>query len=419
MSKTIWIINHYALTPAQGGLCRHYYFAKELQKRGWNVRIFTSSAIHNTDINMIAADEPFFKDVDYEGVHYTYLKSSNYRGNGLARIKNMLGFAFHIKKIWKAYGKEKPDVIYTSTPDLFTAWKAELFAKKHKLPCVTEVRDLWPLSIVEYKGISEKNPAILALYVLEKKIYRRADAIAFTMPGGKDYVRDKKWTKAVSTDKIFNVNNGIDIALQEEQREKYIYEDEDLQDTSKFKVVYAGSVRAVNDVGQLVDCAKKLQDTDIKLIVFGDGTQKEMLEKRVAEENITNVVFKGRVDKKYIPSICAQADVNVINVRQTNVSKYGVSWNKLFDYMNAGRPILSTVKVNYDLIEKYDCGIACEKQDTETVCAALLKLRGMPKEEYEAMCARAKAAAKDFDYTILTDRMEEAIVYAMRSGERK
>lgn len=419
MSKTVWIINHYALTPAQGGLCRHYYFAKELQKRGWNVRIFTSSAIHNTDINMISEGESFFKDVDYEGVHYTYLKSGSYHGNGIGRIRNMLGFAFHIKKIWKAYKHEKPDVIYTSSPDLFTAWKAETLAKKHGLTCVAEVRDLWPLSIVEYKNISPKNPAIIALYRMEKRIYKRADALIFTMPGGAEYIRDKKWTKSVDVNKIFNVNNGIDVALQEEQRQKYFYEDADLCDKSKFKVVYAGSVREVNDVGKLVDCAKQLQNTDIRFIVFGDGTQKAMLEKRVADEHINNVVFKGRVDKKYIPSICEQADVNVINVRQTGVSKYGVSWNKLFDYMNAGKPILSTVKVNFDLIEKYRCGIACDKQDTDTIVSALLKLHSLPQNEYAAMCERAKAAAKDFDYSVLTDKMEQAIGYAIRSHERK
>ena len=419
MGKTVWIINHYALTPSQGGLCRHYYFAKELQKRGWNVRIFTSGAIHNTDINMIGKGEPFFKDTEYEGVHYTYLKSGSYRGNGLGRIRNMLGFAFHIKKIWKAYRHEKPDVVYTSSPDLFTAWKAEALARKHKLPCVAEVRDLWPLSIVEYKGISAKNPAIVALYCMEKRIYKRADALVFTMLGGKDYIKDKKWTKAVDIDKIFNVNNGVDVAQQEEQRQNFVYEDADLSDASKFKVVYAGSVREVNDVGKLVDCAEKLRDTNIKFIVFGDGTQKAMLEKRVADEKMSNVVFKGRIDKKYIPSVCAQADVNMIHVRQTGISKYGVSWNKLFDYMNAGRPVLSTVKVNYDLIERYNCGISCENQDTDTVTAALLKLQGLPKEEYDAMCGRAKAAAEAFDYSALTDRLEQAFGFAMRSRERK
>lgn len=420
--KTVWIINHYALTPEQGGLCRHYYFAKELEKRGYNVRIFTSSAIHNTEINMISDGEGLFKEVPYDGIKYTYIKSPQYKGNGISRIKNMLGFAFDIRKIWKEYSYEKPDVIYTSSPDIFTAWRAEAFAKKHKIPCVVEIRDLWPLSIVEYKNISPKNPVIIALFMLEKRIYKKADSLIFTMPGGKDYIIDKKWQKSVSADKIFNVNNGIDIALQETQKTDYFYEDADLSDNEKFKVIYTGSVREVNNVGMLVDAAKILKEKgkeDIRFLIFGDGTQKKSLENRCKDENLDNVVFKGRIDKKYIPYVCSRADVNMITVHQTGISKYGVSWNKLFDYMNAGKPLLSTTKVAFDLIKKYDCGIVCENQQSETITDAVLKLYEMSEDEYDRICSNAKNAAKHFDYKVLTDKLEEAIDYALKSKERK
>ena len=289
MSKTVWIINHYALTPAQGGLCRHFYFAKELMKRGYTVRIFSSSAIHNTSINMIEkSDKSFFKDVEYEGVIYTYLKSSAYKGNGLSRIKNMLGFAFDIKKIWKRYSWENPEVIYTSTPDLFTAWKAEKFAKKHKLPCVVEIRDLWPLSIVEYKGLSERNLAIRVLYALERKIYRRADALVFTMEGGQEYIADKGW-KGIDSDKVFNINNGLDVELQKVQRKECILDDNDLQDDC-FKVIYAGSVRTVNSVDLLVKAAEKLKHNDgLKFLIYGDGDKKEELENYCKDNSLFNV----------------------------------------------------------------------------------------------------------------------------------
>ena len=49
----VWIINHYAIPPSMGGLVRHYYFSKFLREDGHQVRIFTASEIHNTNINMI------------------------------------------------------------------------------------------------------------------------------------------------------------------------------------------------------------------------------------------------------------------------------------------------------------------------------------------------------------------------------
>lgn len=402
------------MAPSQGGLSRHYYFSKYLTQKGYDIRIFTSSAIHNTDVNMIdPKDKSLFKEIEVDGRIFTYIKSNQYKGNGLGRIKNMLSFAFNIKKIKKAYGYEKPDVIYTSSPDLFTAYYAEKLARKMKIPCVVEIRDLWPLSIVEYKNISPKNPAIVALYMLEKKLYKRADALVFTMPGGKDYIKDKKWERVVLPNKIFNINNGIDLTEQEKDIKNYDYADADLDDKEKFKVVYTGSIREVYNLSDLLDCAKILKDEGIKFILFGDGPQRAELEKRVKDEHISNVVFKGFVGKKYIPSICSKADVNFSNVKQTGVSKYGVSWNKLFDYMNSGKPLISNIKVNYDFIEKYHCGISCEKQDAQNVANAILQIKKLSQDDYNTMCHNAKEGAKDFDFKLLSEKFEEAINYAI------
>ena len=282
-----------------------------------------------------------------------------------------------------------------------------------KIPCVVEIRDLWPLSIVEYKNISPKNPAIVALYMLEKKLYKRADALVFTMPGGKDYIKDKKWERVVLPNKIFNINNGIDLTEQEKDIKNYDYADADLDDKEKFKVVYTGSIREVYNLSDLLDCAKILKDEGIKFILFGDGPQRAELEKRVKDEHISNVVFKGFVGKKYIPSICSKADVNFSNVKQTGVSKYGVSWNKLFDYMNSGKPLISNIKVNYDFIEKYHCGISCEKQDAQNVANAILQIKKLSQDDYNTMCHNAKEGAKDFDFKLLSEKFEEAINYAI------
>ena len=87
----VWIINHYAIPPSMGGLVRHYYFSKFLRERGHQVRIFTASEIHNTDINMIR-DGALYREETMDGVPYTFLKTRDYSGNGLSRIINMLEF---------------------------------------------------------------------------------------------------------------------------------------------------------------------------------------------------------------------------------------------------------------------------------------------------------------------------------------
>ena len=411
--KSIWIINHYISSQES----RHFQFAKKLFERGYDVRIFSCGVNHKTKKNVFSrSDKGIFKDTVEDAIAHTYIKAPEYSGNGIKRIKNLWVFAKNLNKIWGRY--QQPDAIYISTPDLLTAWQGQKLAIKHNIPHVIEVRDLWPMSIVEYNNISEKSPIIAALYMLEKNIYKRADALVFTMPGGGEYIKEKGWEKKVSLDKVFNINNGIDIEEQERQAKENAFSDPDLDDDS-FKVVYCGSIRKVNNVGKLIEVAELLKgDKDVKFLIYGDGTQKAELETYCRGKDMVNVVFKGYVNKKYVPYICSKAGVNIISVKQTGVSKYGVSWNKLFDYMNAGKPIISTVKVNHDLIEANGCGISCEDQDAKTIAEAIAEIKYLGKDEYEKMCNNAKNAAKQFDFKFLTDKFEQVIDYAIEHKEK-
>ena len=277
----VWIINHYAIPPSMGGLVRHYYFSKFLREDGHQVRIFTASEIHNTNINMIR-DGALYREETMDGVPYTFLKTRDYSGNGLSRIINMLEFPLRIQQAVNRFARagERPDVIYTSAPTIFAAASAVIAAKRLKVPCVVEVRDIWPESIVEYKGMSRKNPVILALYALEKWLYKNADRLIFTMEGGPDYIKEKHWENKIPLAKIDNLNNGVDLAEFDENCQKYTLDDPDLLDESTFKVVYTGSIRLVNNLEKIVEVAERMQqmgEEKIKFLLYGDGTEREQL----------------------------------------------------------------------------------------------------------------------------------------------
>lgn len=409
----IWIVNHYAIPPSMGGLVRHYYFSKYLQKKGHAVKIFTSSKIHNTDINMIT-DKSLYKEEIEDGVEYTFVRSRDYKGNGMDRVINMADLPFQMWKVMSLfYKKKKPDVIYTSSPDLFVAFFALLFGKKHKIPVVVEVRDLWPESIVEYNNMSTKNPIIQVLYQLEKWIYKKADQLIFTMAGGVNYIHDKGWEKSVDSRKINHVNNGVDLEEFEKNCSKYKIIDQQLENKKIFKVVYVGSIRQVNNLKTLIDAAKLLKENqDIEILIYGDGTEKEALEEECRRFDL-HVSFKGRIEKKYIPYILKQSDLNVINVRSAALNRYGCSWNKLFEYMASGKPILCNLPVNFDLIREYNLGIAENFSSSEKYRDAILTFVQMSKEEYDQFCKNSIECAKKFDYRALSDNVESILYKAM------
>lgn len=329
----VWIINHYAIPPSMGGLVRHYYLSKYLHKLGHTVRIFTASEIHNTDINMIR-DGSLYREETMDGVPYTFLKTRDYSGNGLSRIINMLEFPLRIQQAVNYFARkkgERPDVIYTSAPTIFAAASAVVAAKRLKVPCVVEVRDIWPESIVEYKGMSRKNPIIVALYWLEKWLYQNASRLIFTMEGGPDYIREKHWENKIPLTKIDNLNNGVDLEEFDENCRKYTLDDPDLLDESTFKVVYTGSIRLVNNLEKIVEVAEQMQcegEKKIQFLLYGDGTEREQLIEECKRKGLTNIRFPGKVEKKYIPFILSKSDLNINHVKQTGIMRFGCSLNK-------------------------------------------------------------------------------------------
>ena len=253
--KKVWLVSHYAMPPHLEVRIKTLKYAEILQNRGYDVLLITASTIHNTNINLIETKDKYVER-EYNGLKYVHIKCSQYLGSGLKRIKNLLQFQRRFKSVMKNF--EKPDVIIVDCNCV--NYKGILsFARKYKIPFISEIRDLWPLSIVEYKNISERNPVIKYLYKQEKRMYRLSDAIIFSMEGGPQYIKEKKWDNAVDTNKVFNINNGLDVELQEKQIKECRLDDEDLNGRS-FKIIYAGSIRSVNAVDALIKAAERLKN---------------------------------------------------------------------------------------------------------------------------------------------------------------
>lgn len=405
----IWIINHDAIPPSMGGLVRHYYFSKYLQEKAHEVKIFTASTIHNAGINMIKGNEKILeKEVD--GIEYTFIKTRDYKGNGIDRIFNIFEFALKIRRLGKYF--EKPDVIYTSSPDIFTAYSALKLAKRLKVKVVLEVRDIWPESIVLYNKLSNRNPIIALLYKLEKYLYVKADKIIFTMEGGKDYIIENSLSKAVDISKVHHVNNGVDLEEFEYNKIHYNIDDNDLLDDSLFKIVYTGSIRKVNNLEVIINTAQILKNRSknkIKFLIYGEGTEKNELENFCKENNIDNVVFKGRVEKKFIPFILTKSNLNIVHVKSTELNKYGYSWNKIFEYFASGVPVLSDYPAKYDLIEKYNLGMVVKSQEPEDIAAAIIKFYEMQPEDYDDYKKRELEIIEKYDYKSLTKDILEIL----------
>ena len=410
-----WIFNHYATTPLTGPLLRHYYFAEYLKERNIETTVFAANELHQTGGCVDTHGKPYLR-TEEEGVPFVFVKTSKYEGNGISRVKNMVSFFLGLLKISKGYAKQygKPDVIMGSSAHPLTSIAGILVARRFRVPAIVEVRDLWPEAIFSFGKVKMNSLVGRLLSAGEKWMYVNADAIVFTKEGDVDHIKEMGWDKdhggKIDLAKCHYINNGVNLKDYYASIEKDILKDPDLEDDS-FKVVYTGTVRPVNNVGNLLDTAKLLKDKkDIKFLIFGGGSELEKLEKRVQDEHIDNVIFKGFVEKKYIPYILSRSSVNVLNYSQANYNwSRGNSSNKLFEYMASGKPIISTVKMGYCILDKYQCGLSLDECTPKALAEQILKIHDMPEEAYAQMAENAKNGAKDFDFPVLTRKLYQVI----------
>ena len=413
-SVKIWIFNNYNMLPSQGGLNRHYFFAQELQKMGHAPAVFVGSHPHNTSLQMIAGKEKFRLEPSTP-FPWVYVKTKNYEGSRLKRVLSMFQYYRNAKKaaLDMAEKSGEPEAVLGSSAHPLAAALAICLGKKFGCRAIVEVRDLWPESIVAMGIAGPKNPAVVALRCLEKWIYKRADAVIFTMEGGYDYIVERGWDREIPRDKVFHINNGVDLETFQYNREHFHLDDSDLKDETTFKVIYTGSIRLANGVSQLIDCAQYLRnERDIKFLVYGKGEDADKLKQICGEKNLDNLLLKGYVEKKYIPYILSKSDLNLLNyfaAAAAGLYRFGSSQNKMFDYLASGKPVLANTRTNYDIVEKYHCGVCKQLVNGEDYAKEILKIKNLPKEEYAELCQNTQKAARDYDFKVLTQRLLQVV----------
>lgn len=412
----IWLINHYAVPPQYYPLARPSLFAKNLIKMGHEVTIIAASTVHNSNKNLIEGKEKVKKET-VDGIPYVYIKCSNYEGNGLKRAINILEYAIKLPRVCKTL--EKPDAIVATSFDPISCYQGIRLANKYGIAGVAEIADLWPETLISYGLIKETNPFVHVLRIIEKWIYTNAQAVIFTMEGAYDYILERKWEKIIPRDKVFYINNGVDLIEFKKNCKIHVTDDPDLLNHSLFKVVYTGAIRKVNNIGLLLDAAKRIGNRNIKFLIWGDGDELEGLEERKRQENIDNVEFKGRVGKEYIPYITSCADLNIAHNTGASILRFGISFNKIFDYIAAGKPILVDFSCKYNPVIDAKCGTDLQIQTADEIAKEIMNFYNMEELQYKEYCKNAVFAAEKYDFARLTERLLQVIDYAEKTKKKR
>ena len=406
MKKKIWFVSPYSMPPQYEMRIKTQMYSQILQNKGYETLIFSSSVLHNLNVDLMENIKEDYIIRKYEGNSFVHIKTKKYSGNGIKRIFNMIQYSLKFKRISRKF--LKPDVIIADV-NCINYGPIYRFSKKNNIRFIIDVRDLWPMSIVEYYKYTDKNLIIKYLYAREKKMYKRADTIIFSMPGYEQYLKDKKWTNSIDLNKCYYINNGVDIKEFQYNINHFTYDNPIYNEDNIFKVVYTGSVREANNIKSLVDAFKFIKDEfrDIKLFIFGSGDHQHELEKYCSQNGITNVHFMGFVEKKYIPSVLKQSNLNVLIYKNAKTLKYGGSQNKLFEYLAAKNPVLVTIDMNYSIINE-KVGVSIKSPEPKLIYKAITSVYNK-RTSTQYNNHDFEEIIKNFDFEVLTNKLIEIL----------
>jgi len=355
MSKTIWFINDYAGSAYHGMEFRNYYFAKEFVKLGFKVYIITASYMHL--FKKLPNVEGSYNFEEIDGINYLWLKVPKY-SSSTDKKRVLKWFVFSAKLFNLPLKKmQKPDFVIASPMATFLTVPAYRLAEKFNAKFVFEVKDIWPLSIIELGNISPKNPLIRVMSWCEKFAINRADLVVSSL---QNYGEHLKNDLQISKDFLW-INNGVDL---EEMKniEPLAKNIENLVPKDKFIVGYTGTIGIANSLDTLCEAAKILKDNrDILFVIVGDGKEKQNLVKKYGY--LDNILFIDSIPKSQVQSMLKLFNVCYIGWHKERIYEFGISANKIFDYMYSAKPILHSYSGKQDIISLANCGITVEAKN--------------------------------------------------------
>ncbi|SDO63103.1 Glycosyltransferase involved in cell wall bisynthesis [Halomonas shengliensis] len=388
----IVIMTHGGGSPYHGPNMRWYFLGKALRDLDFRITIVSSSYFHKYHELPNTDGDVTHENID--GIKYVWLKTRSYQRR-LGQVFNQFQFAF------KAYRYATSDlvpadvdVVVASSPHPFVIYAANRLAHQRKVPLLYEVRDLWPLVIRGLSGAPAYHPYLLLLKFTEWFAVRKADVIASVKPGDKDYFQQMY---DFDVQRFFYAPNGFYV---DKVPEVSLLPEEgcgsgDLSTPeSPFVVGYVGALSSYYGINDLIEAARLLQDDrQIRFRIVGGGEDLNKLRDMAKQYELTNIEFVGPVPKSDVLRELQSFNACYVGLKDVEANRYGISCNKLFEYMHAGKPVIASYKTDYDPVAFARCGITVPSGNPSMIANAVMRLKENP-----SLCHKLGKAGANYFY---------------------
>lgn len=401
----VLIIAHDIGSKEMGMLFRPYYIAQGLKEKGLTVEVITASYSSVRRINPTISYNLECHNID--GILYHWIKSIPFKGNSIQRAIGMIWFSF---KLWwfAEYFKNKikPDAVIASSPHPFVIWGAHRIAQKSKADLYFEVRDIWPLTMHELSGMNPKHPFYVICQWAEDFAYRKSKKVISLLP----YAYEHMKTRGLAKEKFVFIPNGFDendIKNKQPLNKTMLKTIINFKKQYPFVVGYTGAHGLANSLTTLIDALNLLKNNNrIGLILIGSGSERNRLIEKTKLLNLKNILFLEPVSKQQVMSVLEHFDIAYIGLKKSDLFKFGVSPNKLIDYMALAKPVIYAIDSERDPVQESGCGFKVESDNPENLAITIEKMSKMePLFLHELGQKGYRWVKANISYDVLIEKM--------------
>lgn len=405
------MVNHHAVLPSKdGGSARHVNLSERLAERGWSSSLIVASTRHSNGSQALRG--PALSKVTVEqGVRALWVRTNSYGTSRLLRLLGMFVFALNLLRPGITRSLRKPDVILGSTVHPVAAWAAYRLSRRHCVPFVYEIRDIWPESLYGMANIGPRHPISRVLTGIDRSLIRRASLVVSPLP----YV-DRHLAEMGFADTPFLwVANGFELPDEVDELPR--------RDGRPFTFMYLGAhghANVLEDVVTAFDQAcSEASDLELRLRLVGDGPLKTELRKMAATlPSSDRIFFEERIPKNEVLARAREADCLIATLRDLPVYRFGVSLNKYFMYLAAGRPVLSGSSAPNNPIRDADAGLVVPAGAPEALRKAMIEFGRMPFETRVGFAERGRRELEEnYTFDALAQRLAAGLEQVVASPD--
>jgi glycosyltransferase involved in cell wall biosynthesis len=330
------------------------------------------------------------------------LRTLSYRGHQRGMAGRLLSYALlSLLNPVAVLLAGRQDVALLSPPPLYPIFTSLLACMLRRLPAVTEVRDLWPGSIVQM-GLMRNRWLIALTAWMERFTYNHSRQIVALTEGIRDDVVGRGWP----ADRVHTLACAVDTRClrpdpqwRAEVRARHHWE-------AQWVALYFGALGEANNLPVMLRVAQRLQGTPgIRIALAGDGFRRDWLMAEVERLGLNNVEVLPAVPKDQAAGYLNAADASLVTLQDLQVFE-GAIPTKLVESLACGRPVLCGVRGEAArTVTRSGAGLCFAPDDDAALAEAMLMLKSNPESALAMGTAGRSYAQQYFDSAGRAQRM--------------